>query len=66
MLNGDASLEAFRSYFMTIMSLMYFVQEPLRRRKFDIVGIYDLGVEEVDKAYVIGDLSVIQRNFNSR
>lgn len=41
--------------------LMYFVQEPLRRRKFDIVGIYDLGVEEVDKAYVIGDLSVIQR-----
>lgn len=41
--------------------LMYFVQEPLRRRKFDIVGIYDLGVEEVDKTYVIGDLSVIQR-----
>jgi len=41
--------------------LMYFVQEPLRRRKFDIVGIYDLGVEEVDKVYVIGDLSVIQR-----
>jgi len=41
--------------------LMYFVQEPLRRRKFDIVGIYDLGIEEVDKAYVIGDLSVIQR-----
>lgn len=41
--------------------LMYFVQEPLRRRKFEIVGIYDLGVEEVDKAYVIGDISVIQR-----
>ncbi|WP_407428706.1 ABC transporter permease [Arcticibacter sp.] len=41
--------------------LMYFVQEPLRRRKFDIVGIYDLGIEEVDKAYVIGDLSVVQR-----
>lgn len=41
--------------------LMYFVQEPLRKRKFSIVGIYDLGIEEVDKTYVIGDLSVIQR-----
>lgn len=41
--------------------LMYFVQEPLRKRKFTIVGIYDLGVEEVDKIYVIGDLSLIRR-----
>ena len=41
--------------------LMYFVQEPLRKRKFDIVGIYELGVEEVDKTYVIGDLSLIRR-----
>lgn len=41
--------------------LMYFVQEPLRKRKFIIAGIYDLGVEEVDKTYVIGDLSLIRR-----
>src|SRR3546814_7677629 len=41
--------------------LMYFVQEPLRKRKFEIVGIYNLGVEEIDKTYVIGDLSIIQR-----
>ncbi|HEY0054068.1 MAG TPA: FtsX-like permease family protein [Pedobacter sp.] len=41
--------------------IMYFVQESPRRRKFNIVGIYDLGVEEVDKAYVIGDLSIIKR-----
>ena len=41
--------------------LMYFVQEPLRKRKFTIVGIYDLGVEEVDKNYVIGDISLIRR-----
>ncbi|WP_069659096.1 ABC transporter permease [Arcticibacter eurypsychrophilus] len=41
--------------------LMYFVQEPLRKRKFSIVGIYNLGIEEVDRTYVIGDLSVIQR-----
>lgn len=41
--------------------LMYFVQEPLRKRKFIIAGIYNLGVEEVDKTYVIGDLSLIRR-----
>ena len=41
--------------------LMYFVQEPLRKRKFVISGIYDLGVEEVDKTYIIGDLSLVRR-----
>ncbi|WP_134088304.1 FtsX-like permease family protein [Olivibacter sp. XZL3] len=41
--------------------LMYFVQEPLRKRKFKIVGIYNLGVEEIDKTYVIGDISIIRR-----
>lgn len=41
--------------------LMYFVQEPLRKRKFTIVGIYNLGVEEIDKTYVIGDISIIRR-----
>ncbi len=41
--------------------LMYFVQQPLRKRKFEIVGIYNLGVEEVDKTYVIGDLNLIKR-----
>lgn len=41
--------------------LMYFVQEPLRKRKFEIVGIYDLGVEEVDKMFVLGDISLIRR-----
>jgi lipoprotein-releasing system permease protein len=46
--------------------IMYFVQESPRRRKFTIAGIYDLGVEEVDKAYVIGDLSIIKRLNNWR
>ncbi len=41
--------------------LMYFVQEPLRKRKFVIVGIYNLGVEEVDRTYVIGDINLIRR-----
>lgn len=41
--------------------LMYFVQEPIRKRKFEIVGIFNLGVEEIDKTYIIGNLSLIQR-----
>lgn len=41
--------------------LMYFVQQPLRKRKFKIVGIFDLGVEEVDKTFVVGSLSLIRR-----
>lgn len=41
--------------------LMYFVQQPLRKRKFKIVGIYNIGIEEVDKTYVIGDLGLIRR-----
>src|SRR5690606_37052296 len=41
--------------------LMYFIQEPLRKRKFEIVGIYNLGVEEIDKAFIIGNLGLIQR-----
>ena len=41
--------------------VMYFVQEPLRKRKFTVVGVYNLGVEEVDNSYVIGSLSLIRR-----
>ncbi|HVW12551.1 MAG TPA: FtsX-like permease family protein [Mucilaginibacter sp.] len=41
--------------------LMYFVQEPLRKRPFHIVGIFDVGVEDIDKTFVIGDLSLITR-----
>jgi lipoprotein-releasing system permease protein len=41
--------------------LMYFVQEPLRRRPFIIRGIFSTGIEDVDKTYVIGDLSLINR-----
>jgi lipoprotein-releasing system permease protein len=41
--------------------LMYFVQESLRKRKFEIVGIYNTGVEEVDKTFVIGDIALIKK-----
>jgi len=41
--------------------VMYFVQEPVRRRKFQVVGMYHTGVEELDKTYVVGALSLIRR-----
>lgn len=41
--------------------LMYFVQEPLRKRKLKIVGIYDAGVEEVNKTFVVGALSLVKK-----
>jgi lipoprotein-releasing system permease protein len=40
--------------------LMYFIQNSLLKRKFKIAGIYNLGVEEVDKVFVIGDLDLIR------
>jgi len=41
--------------------LMYFVQNPPRIRPFKIAGIYDTSIQEVDKTYVIGDLSIVQK-----
>lgn len=41
--------------------IMNFVQNPPRSRKFTIVGIYSVGVEEIDKGFVLGDLNVIRR-----
>lgn len=41
--------------------LMYFVQNPLRKRAFKICGIFDAGVEDVNKTFVVGPLSIIQQ-----
>jgi len=47
--------------------LMYFVQEHLQKRPFYITGIFDVGVEDIDKNFVVGDLSVIVKlnNWNT-
>ncbi|MDQ7948303.1 MAG: FtsX-like permease family protein [Pedobacter sp.] len=47
--------------------LMHFVQNPPKRRKFKIVGIYSVGIENIDKSFVIGDINVIRsvNNWNS-
>jgi len=41
--------------------LMYFIQDPPRVRKFNIVGIYHSGLEEFDGRYIFGDIQQIQR-----
>lgn len=41
--------------------IMYFIQEPVRKRKFTVKGIFSTNSEELDKVYVIGSLSLIRR-----
>ena len=40
---------------------MYFIQQPVRVRKFTIVGIYETGVSEYDNMLVFGDICHIQK-----
>ncbi|MFD2573624.1 ABC transporter permease [Spirosoma soli] len=40
---------------------LYFLGNPPRARKMNIVGIYETGLEEVDKTIAIGDIRLIQR-----
>ncbi len=41
--------------------VMYFVQDPPRYRRFTVSGIYETGLEELDKLFILGDLRHIQR-----
>ena len=38
-----------------------FIQESIRRRKLEVVGIYDTGMEDFDEKIIIGDISLIQK-----
>lgn len=40
---------------------IYFIQDPPRVRKFEISGIYDTSLEELDKIYALIDIRHIQR-----
>ncbi|GAB3643191.1 ABC transporter permease [Spirosoma arcticum] len=40
---------------------MYFLGNPPRVRKMTVVGIYETGLEEVDKTIAIGDIRLVQR-----
>ena len=39
---------------------MYFVEDPPRMRRFKIAGIYDTGLQEFDKRYILGDIKHVQ------
>lgn len=41
--------------------LVYFLHEPIAIRAFNISGIYETGLEELDRIFIIGDLRHIQR-----
>lgn len=41
--------------------LIYFIQEVPRKRKLTIKGIFSLGVDEVDKTFIIGDINLVRR-----
>jgi lipoprotein-releasing system permease protein len=40
---------------------MYFVQDPPRMRRFKVAGIYETGLGELDKLFVLCDIRHIQR-----
>ena len=40
--------------------IMHFVQNPPKRRKFTIVGIYSIGIDNIDKSFVLGDINMIR------
>ncbi len=40
---------------------IYFIQDPPRIRRLMIAGIYDTGLEELDRIFVMGDIRHIQR-----
>jgi lipoprotein-releasing system permease protein len=40
---------------------MYFIQKSMLMRRFKIAGIYETGLEEFDKIYIVGDIKHVQR-----
>ncbi len=48
--------------------LIYFIQNPPRYRKLQIVGIYETGLEEFDENIIYGDIGMVRRinNWNGQ
>ncbi|UXP31369.1 ABC transporter permease [Reichenbachiella agarivorans] len=40
---------------------VYFVQNPPKFRRLEIVGLYETGLEEIDKSMVLADIDLIRR-----
>lgn len=41
--------------------ITYFVQDPVRARKFEIVGVYSTNLEDYDKLYIITGIGVLRK-----
>lgn len=42
-------------------AIVYFIQDPPRVRRFTIAGVYETGMEELDKVFILADIRHIQR-----
>lgn len=40
---------------------MYFIEDQARMRKYDIVGIYNTGMQEYDRLYVLADIHDVEK-----
>lgn len=40
---------------------LYFIQDPPRIRRFLVAGVYETGLEELDRLFVLGDIRHVQR-----
>lgn len=41
--------------------IMYFIQNPVRTRRLRVVGIYELGMNELDKNFILGDIRLVRK-----
>lgn len=41
--------------------ITYFIQDPIKARKFQIKGIYETNIEDYDKLFLITDIALLQR-----
>lgn len=41
--------------------LVYFIQDPPRTRRLQIVGIYNTGIEQFDEQMILGDINLVRR-----
>lgn len=41
--------------------ILYFLSQPERPRKVKVTGIYETGLEELDKIFILADLDWVQK-----
>lgn len=41
--------------------IMHFIQNPPKKRVMEVVGIYNVGIDQFDKTFVLGDIGMIRK-----